>query len=61
MLPAGFAGGSQAMNREAIGAFSEILGAVAVVVSLIYVAAQVNKSNRQAATPVAKCTIEQDF
>ena len=38
------------MDWDAIGAFSEILGAFAVVVSLIYVAVQVKQSNRQAAT-----------
>ena len=38
------------MNWDAIGAFSEILGAISVVVSLIYVAAQVRQSTRQAAT-----------
>ena len=38
------------MNWDAIGAFSEVVGAIAVVISLLYVAAQVKQSNRQAAT-----------
>lgn len=36
------------MNWPAIGAISELVGAVAVVVSLLYVAAQVKASTRQA-------------
>jgi hypothetical protein len=36
------------MNWEAIGAIAELLGAVAVVVSLVYLARQVRTSNRLA-------------
>lgn len=36
------------MNWEAVGAIAELLGAVAVVVSLLYVATQVRESTRQA-------------
>ena len=35
------------MNWEAIGAFGEIIGAVAVVASLLYLATQVRHSNKQ--------------
>ena len=36
------------MNWEAIGALGEILGAAAVVVSLVYLAAQIRVQNREA-------------
>lgn len=36
------------MNWDAVGALAELLGAVAVVVSLLYVATQVRESTRQA-------------
>jgi hypothetical protein len=35
------------MNWEALGAISEFLGAIAVVVSLIYVAAQIRQNSRE--------------
>ncbi len=34
------------MNWDAIGAVGEILGAIAVVVSLVYLATQINTSNK---------------
>jgi hypothetical protein len=36
------------MNRQAIGAVGEILGAFAVVVSLVYLATQIRTQNREA-------------
>lgn len=36
------------MNWEAVGAVAELVGAIAVVVSLLYVASQVRESTRQA-------------
>lgn len=36
------------MNWEAIGAISEIIGAIAVVVTLVYLAIQIRQSNREA-------------
>ena len=35
------------MNWEAIGAIGEIIGATAVVVSLVYLAGQIRTQNRQ--------------
>jgi hypothetical protein len=40
------------MNWEAVGAIGEILGATAVVVSLIYLAAQIRQNNSQVAEQV---------
>ena len=37
------------MNWDAVAASSEILAAIGVVVSLLYVAAQITQSNRQSA------------
>ena len=36
------------MNWEAIGAIGEFMGGVVVVVSLVYLAAQIRQSNRHA-------------
>ena len=38
------------MNWDAIGAVSELLGTVTVVISVLYLAAQVKQSNKQSAT-----------
>ena len=38
------------MNWDAIGAVGEIVGAIAVVVSLLYVAGQIRQNNRQSAS-----------
>ena len=35
------------MNRDAVGAVGEILGATAVVISLVYLAAQIKAQNRE--------------
>lgn len=42
------------MNWSAVGAIAELLGAVAVVVSLVYVAAQVKANTRQARLEAAR-------
>ena len=36
------------MNWDAIGAFGEIIGAIAVVISLLYLATQIRQSNKLA-------------
>ena len=41
------------MNWEAIGAIGEILGAVAVLGTLYYLAAQIKKSNEYARTQIS--------
>jgi len=38
------------MSLDSIGIFAEIVGAIAVVVSLLYVASQIKQSNRQSAS-----------
>ena len=40
------------MNWEAIGVIAEVVGAVAVVVSLVYLAVQIRHQSRQAAAEV---------
>ena len=41
------------MNWEAIGAAAEIIGATAVVISLLYVAVQIRQSNRESQSSTA--------
>ena len=38
------------MSLNSIGIFAEVIGAIAVIVSLLYVAAQIKQSNRQGAS-----------
>ena len=51
------------MNWEAIGAIGEILGAVAVLVTLVYLAAQIRQNSRfvQAATYHSTCRARNEF
>lgn len=46
------------MNWDAIGAFGEILGAVAVVVTLIYLAAQIRHSGLEARAGTIQAALE---
>ena len=41
------------MNWDLVAALGEIVGAIAVVVSLLYLAAQIKQSNRQSASDTA--------
>ena len=47
------------MNWDAIGALGEIIGAVAVVATLVYVAAQVRGANRALRTTIRDSTFSQ--
>ena len=54
MLPSGFSDGGYKMNWDAIGAVSEIIGVVAVVVTLLYLAKQILQTNQIAKSAVAR-------
>jgi len=47
MLPPGFSAGVRYMNWEAIGALGEVVGAAAVVLTLLYLARQVRDGSKQ--------------
>ena len=47
------------MNWEAVGAFGEILGAIAVLVTLVYLAAQIRQSNELSRFNAAKELVNQ--
>jgi len=49
------------MNWDAIGAVGEVVGAVAVVVTLLYVARQIRQANAQSQERISMTTKEYSF